>query len=531
MRLVPITSILLAAVLTACGAVHDRAACGASTDCPAGQYCARTSDGNVCWADAVPPVVSAVTVACHDPVVDGSTCLRDGILQVSATITDDKEVAGAEVHLDVGGAPVPLARVQGNLWAAEVQLARVPFLAFDGTIAGTIVARDGAKNAADAPVSASHVTRLRWSYDAGAPITAPAVMADGTAVLGLSRTSQQVLAVASNGTKKWEATVGSKFITAAPTIGERAIWVADDRAVFAMDPVSLITMSSVGVVMDGVTSGSLATRNSAAAEWGFVGSVTARLGAASTNPSEYAKIGVVDSCTTGPVISADGNTVFTATTSVTSVASLRSLAFDGTFTANWSAPIGTNVSAPLAIDATGRVWSASQDAKLMRTTPLALSGDPVFVATLSGSATDSAVVLTGGDVVIGDLGGVLHRFTSAGTRVWSVEPNLAAPVLAPLVLAGGDTQFMVPTKAGRVYAIRGDGSTAWFGDLEGTELRAGNIYTPPSQQQGSVMSTAYFSGANGKLYAIIVDGALDASAPWPKAFHDPRNTNRAGAQP
>ncbi len=48
---------------------------------------------------------------------------------------------------------------------------------------------------------------------------------------------------------------------------------------------------------------------------------------------------------------------------------------------------------------------------------------------------------------------------------------------------------------------------------------------------GSDFSTAYFSGANGKLYAVIVDGHLDTSAPWPKAFHDPRNTNRAGPQP
>jgi hypothetical protein len=91
--------------------------------------------------------------------------------------------------------------------------------------------------------------------------------------------------------------------------------------------------------------------------------------------------------------------------------------------------------------------------------------------------------------------------------------------------------LLVGTKAGAIHAVRGDGSVIWSTSLDSTELRAGNIYTPPGQPPGTVLSTAYFSATNGKLYAVIVDGELDASAPWPKAFHDPRNTNRAGPQP
>ena len=62
-------------------------------------------------------------------------------------------------------------------------------------------------------------------------------------------------------------------------------------------------------------------------------------------------------------------------------------------------------------------------------------------------------------------------------------------------------------------------------------FQSGGIYTPPAQNAGSEMSTVYFGASDGVLHAVIVDGKLDGSAPWPKAFHDPQNTNRAGAQP
>jgi hypothetical protein len=44
-------------------------------------------------------------------------------------------------------------------------------------------------------------------------------------------------------------------------------------------------------------------------------------------------------------------------------------------------------------------------------------------------------------------------------------------------------------------------------------------------------SVLYLAGQDGVLHAVIVDGRLDPAAPWPKVFHDPRNTSRAGAQP
>ena len=100
-----------------------------------------------------------------------------------------------------------------------------------------------------------------------------------------------------------------------------------------------------------------------------------------------------------------------------------------------------------------------------------------------------------------------------------------------MALAGADATILVPISTGKLFARASDGSAVWSTTLDdGNALRAPNIYTPPGQTS-NVMSTAYVASSSGKLFAVIVDGQLDASAPWPKAFHDPKNTNRAGPQP
>jgi outer membrane protein assembly factor BamB len=153
------------------------------------------------------------------------------------------------------------------------------------------------------------------------------------------------------------------------------------------------------------------------------------------------------------------------------------------------------------------------------------------VGSIGAFALDSAIVLAGGDVVVGDENGALYRF-SAGGPAWTPAPTLGSAIRGPMVLDNPTAPFIVPTNAGKVFALKDDGTTLWETTLpSATQLRAGNIYTPPAQPAGQTLSVAYFSSGNGRLYAVIVDGQLDAGAPWPKAFHDPRNTNHAGPQP
>jgi hypothetical protein len=513
---------VLAAALAACASPQDRGSCGTSPDCPAGQYCARTADGNVCWPDAVAPVVSGVTVTCPAP------CLRDSSLQVVATITDDAEVLDAQVTLGLGGPPVAMRRA-GAVFTANVDLAAQPFELFDTDLVVTVVARDGARNAVSAGAAPQHVTRLRWTYDGGAPMTSPAVMSDGTVVVGLTKTSSQVLAVNADGTKRWEVTAGTGVISAAPAIGERAIWIgSEDFNLYAVKLDGSGLLSNVGVNTFGQIKGGVAVLSGANEEWAFVAAGNGYVGVTSSVASDRYYLSTSSKFTTAPVVSADGR-IHAATDTI--AATLLTFTFKQDTTllqASSSATAGMYVSVPTAMDAGGNVWTCSQDASVWRTTVLDASAVSTTIATLADAAADSPIILANGDVVVGDQSGKLHRISPAGAAMWSTEPVLGGSVLAPMALTGGSARFIVPNDAGSIFAVRDDGTVAWSKELDGTVLRAGNIYT---SSPTATLSTAYLTGSNGKLYAVIVDGKLDGAAPWPKAFHDPANTNRAGAQP
>ncbi len=122
----------------------------------------------------------------------------------------------------------------------------------------------------------------------------------------------------------------------------------------------------------------------------------------------------------------------------------------------------------------------------------------------------------------------LVRARASGSVPWTASDPFTGVPSAGLALGGSVPIILVPTDQGRIYAVnQSDGHIQWSAELSGQSFEPANIWTDP----GAVTSTAYLAGADGNLYAIIVDGALDTSAPWPKAFHDPRNTSNAGVTP
>ncbi len=133
-----------------------------------------------------------------------------------------------------------------------------------------------------------------------------------------------------------------------------------------------------------------------------------------------------------------------------------------------------------------------------------------------------------GTAVLGDSATALRRVSISGSPAWATSATLTGHPQIPLALGGVEPSLIVPTSDGWIFSVRtSDGSVVWSQKLSNQSLEPANVWTEP----GATTSTAYLAGADGSLYAIIVDGALDTSAPWPKAFHDPQNTSNAGVTP
>lgn len=523
----------LLVIATGCGSVDDPARCATSADCGAGEYCASAEGERRCWPDGHDPVVSDVTVRCLGAAA-GQACPRDGTLRVTATASDVEELAEVRAALTLApGASVVMVR-SGATWTADLPLAAAPVPAFEATVDATVTARDGARRSASVTTTAAiPVTRLRWTREVepGVPValTPAAVMPDGTVVVAGS--NGKVYFTSPDGTQAHApVTVGAgQAISAAPAIGTKAIWVGSEDGWLrglALDGSGALL--GVAVNSEGPIRGSVAVLTEPTREWGFVASTSGRFAGASTG-TDTAKTGVAAPYTVGPVVSRS-NRVLGVTSGATSL--LHSYVFDGAFTDEWgglSPIVGVNVSAPLSVDADGSVIDGSQDQKLSRTM---MTGQTSLLQTTEDAVLDSPVILSNGDIVVGDQSGALHRLSSSGVAVWAQPKRLSGPVLSPLVLADTPATLIVPTRSGTVYALDGTGAQLWSHTLgTGAELRSGNVHTKPGQPPGQVTSTAYYPTSDGKLHAVIVDGRLDTSAPWPKAFHDPRNTSNAGTTP
>lgn len=463
--------------------------------------------------DLEPPVFTAPSAGCA-----AAPCVRDAAMRIEAGVAD-ANLASVTASLDLDPTrPVALSRA-GGPWQADVDLAAWPFPALARDVVVTFTATDAAGNRAILPLPVP-VTRVRWSYDAGAPVTSPAVMEDGTLVVGVAATANQVRALGPDGSLLWQATVGTGFVTAAPSIGSSAIWIASmDGHVYALKRDGSTLLNGTGCATGGAVGGTPAI-GPGIPETAFVGSAAGRLYAADA-ASTCMRSPLTDAFSTSPVVDSTG-AILAATATATATATLRQYVFDGAFTERWNTPVGVSVSAPIALDAAGNAWTGSQDAKVDVTTP---AGATTTARTLGGSVVDSPIVLAGGDVVVGDQAKVLHRLHPDGSPAWTVEPVLGGPVLAPVALTGGAAALLVPTAAGTLHAVAADGSVLWSGALTaGQPLREAAVSLPAPGAPG----TAYLGAADGRLYAVAVEGQLDTAAPWPKAHRDPRNGSNAG---
>jgi hypothetical protein len=445
------------------------------------------------------------------------------VLHVEATVADDAELSGAEVTLDVGGPAIAMAPVGGGVWAADVPLARFPFEHFTHDVVAMVTARDGARNEGSGGGNAISVTRLLFEkvLESGISLTPPAVMDDGT--VAVAGANHRLYLVAWDGEGVASVAVGTLQITAAPLALGGSVWIgSEDNKVYEVKNVTATWEANLRCDVNKPVRGALAATNAgqvlATSEWGRVYAVSSA-GCIGTSARREPLV-------LGPVIDLDG---FVYAAAGTSVRRLKLDQFgvpddDPAFVATtlpWPAvaPLAADVSllVPTAIGFEGRIYEVD---------PTAL--EPQQLATTS-APSGGVAILSDRTVLVPEQRDTVSRWPSTGGE-WH-SPSLGGFARTPLVLDDVRTPFVVSTDAGAVHALRPDGTIAWTAQFGTAALQPGNIYTPPGQPPDEILSTAYFAGADGVLHAVIVDGALDGNAPWPKAFHDPRNTNRAGPQP
>jgi hypothetical protein len=144
------------------------------------------------------------------------------------------------------------------------------------------------------------------------------------------------------------------------------------------------------------------------------------------------------------------------------------------------------------------------------------------------------IISSGGDVIIGAMQGdvsgnitgtpFLGRLNSTNSN-WNNQWLDGWSNGALALTNNGSKNFLVPTGNGTVRQVDDNGDVVWSATITsstnniGSFLHEANIFT----ENG--VSTAYFGSADGHVYAVIVDGVLDTSAPWPRVGHDPQNTS------
>ncbi len=471
--------------------------------------------------DTRPPQITGVTLSCV-------TCRRDDTLTVHATVTDAHlSTVTAAIDFPSGWRqPVTLTPpTSGSDWQGTLALAGQTFPFYQASGWAAVTATDSLGNQATNSSPGLTVTRLRFGLpvEAASPpaVTGPAVGPNGALYLGAANGKVYTVDPTATNVTGW--TVATGAIVAPPSLGA-ALWVgSQDAKVYAVNPSTGATIGSCTTLGQVVASPAL---DLTAPETAYVGAVVGAVPssgvvyavrsngcAANTNlytSQQVAAAAAIDSLKR--VYAVSGST-------------LRSLSLVNvpllTFAENWTMTVGP-VAVPVGLDpgrSPGAVWTAATDGSIAATSFAGanLSGSPFATA----AGPDAPVIDAAGSVIVGDAGGFVHKVVPGGIG-WTTATSLGGAVLSILVLANGDAAYLVPTATGKLAALTGDGTLLWSGQVAaaGASLHDPNIVLLP----GDAFWTAVFGAEDGTVYGVLVDGHLDAAAPWPKAHHDTRNT-------
>jgi hypothetical protein len=518
----------------------------------AGSGAALASAAVPVQVETTPPVLSAASVAC-----DATPCLRDGVLTVSVTATDARlDTVSASLDLDGNAKTVALSNGgSGATYSGKISLTGWPFPFFSHAVSAKVTARDLAGNVASVGAAPVNVTRLRWQKQVSPqPITAAAVEIDGSiAVAGMGNDNALYRVDPSTGVSS-KTGMGVSF-SQPPAVGAIATWLgADNGQTVGLKPDWKTQMSKcpaatnssmyTPVLTDPVNDLLYAGANAPAKKIYYYANncVPTQLTSTSSTPDAVTAAMTVAKFGTGTSIFA--GTAFSTGAGAT-VRRLQIDPQDGSLGADpWVPPLHDGSAPPVpcdtiaqavTIDGRGHVLVACQNSRQVHDVDFA-SQTATFLATLSGTAGASIVLLPSGDLILvtDDQPHALVRLSpGAPTRqpAWTA-PLDAAGTGAVILAPGADgVAILAVTAGGTLHAMTAAGVEVWAArgaDALGTEvLRFPSVVAPAAGAPSTALPTAYVPSKSGTVYAVVVDTPLDATSPWPKPHHDLRNSGNA----
>jgi hypothetical protein len=525
-----------------------------------------------------------VVVALTNPPPSGRY-LRTDTIQYTVAVTDAHPASsdpGVQVALFLSGTSTPLQMSSpGNpttqsgrrIYTGAIDLSQYRFDFFDQNFSLSASTVDAYGHSGSSSQTLD-ITRLRWlpsaligsNYDT----TSPAIVPNGgPLIVGLKTTSTQdpkVLALdRATGTPLWANVALPSAVTAPPVVGAAGVWVLSGNELCLLNSSdgSIKTGTRGGggggysyggtalfcCAVGGITTGTNINISPALALVG--GAETAIVGGSDGKLYQFSS---------GGTVPADGNCPSRYypgagyPIAVSPVVDNRGVVYwadqqyvyasggggGGGWPAGWPVNLGVggggggSVAGALALDS-GAVWadfisSYSSQSGLAR---VQLSNGAE--SNVSGYAAGPWPVLAGVNDVLtsqmrnsGSSNLSLARAGGGYYGSWG-NPSLDGTAVGSLVLRdnNGNQTFVVPTDRGSIYQLDQNGMPLWIAQqIAGASLHEANIVTDVNDSSRR-FSTAYFGSTDGHVYAVIVDGVLDTSAPWPKVRHDPQNTGNA----
>jgi outer membrane protein assembly factor BamB len=339
----------------------------------------------------------------------------------------------------------------------------------------------------------------RFQLAAGENISlnsSPAIGTDGTIYVGSSDSA--LYAVNPDGTLKWRFLTG-RNVESSPAIAPDGIvyFGSDDHYVYSVNPDGILKWR---YSTDGdVTSPAIAADGTV-----YVDSRDGYLYALNPDSTLKWRYPVGGRMYGSPAIAADG-TVYVGSNGDT----LCALKPDGTL--RWQYGVGEDIRSSPAIGSDGTVYFGAEHYGGFR----ALNPDGTmkwrcFYKTVRASPA----IASDGTVYIGS-SGTLYALNADSTQRWTYV--VGGSVLGSAAVAADGTVYF-GSADNYLYALNPDGTLKWRYET------GDNIVSSPAI---SPDGTIYFTSCDGYLYAIKGTSPL-ADSPWPKSYHDLKNTGRVG---